>query len=141
MGSRTWLGVGCLILGLGLPASASATTWQVTNQGDGPFTCPSASSCTLRGAIAQADIAGGGDVVQLPAGHYTVSVNPINVTAGMQIVGTAGPAATTLEQLSTTIGLLSIFSGEGDVTVSGLTPTGHEPNGAAIASQASAIVT
>jgi hypothetical protein len=140
MGSRAWPVVGCLLLGFALPASASATTWQVTSTGDNSPTCPSASSCTLRGAIDQADVAGGGDVVQVPAGHYTVNVNPINVTSAMQIVGTAGSAATTVEYSSGTNGILAISSGAGSVTVSGLTFTGgHNADGGAIESQAAAL--
>jgi hypothetical protein len=139
MGSRTLLGVWLVSFGL-LPSAASATVWQVTNTGDGPFTCPSASACTLRGAIAQADSDSGSEVVRVPSGHYTVNVNPIYVTNGMQIVGTAGSAATTVEHAGGAAGILAISSGATDVTVSGLTLTGgQEPNGGAIASQASAL--
>src|SRR4051794_6460629 len=139
MASRALLGVWLVAFGL-LPSVASATVWQVTNTGDGPFTCPSASSCTLRGAIAQADGGSGSDTVRVPSGHYTVSVNPINVTNGMTITGTAGSSATTVEHSGGASGIFAISSGATDVTVSGLTLTGgQEPNGGAIASQASAL--
>ncbi len=140
MGCSALLGMWLVAFGL-LPASAEATTvWHVTNTGDGPFTCPSTGSCTLRGAIAQADGGGGGEVVQVPSGHYTVNVNPIYVTNGMQVVGTAGPAATTVEHSGGTAGILSISSGASNVTVSGLTLTGGQgASGGAIASQASAL--
>lgn len=140
MGSRALLGIG-LALGLALPASASATTWDVTNTGDDPPTCPSSNACTLRGAIDDADLGAGGDVVQVPAGHYTLNVNPLNVNVAMQIVGTAGPTATTVELVGTTTnGIFAISSGASDVTISGLTLTGgHQPNGGAIASQAAAL--
>lgn len=139
MASRALLGVWLVSFGL-LPSAASAAVWQVTNTGDGPFTCPSASACTLRGAIAQADGASGNDVVRVPSGHYTVNVNPIFVTAGMQIVGTAGSATTTVEHSGGAAGILSISSAATDVTVSGLTLTGGQaPDGGAIASQASSL--
>src|SRR5205823_5492055 len=111
----------------------------VTNTGDGPFTCPSVSSCTLRGAIAQAD-GESGDLVQVPAGHYTVNVNLINVMQSMQIVGIVGSVVMMVVHLGGTTGILAISSGASNVTVSGLTLTGGEkPNGGAIASQAAAL--
>lgn len=140
VGSRVCRVVVLAALGLLVPASASATTWQVTNTGDGAGSCPSLASCTLRAAVTDANAGAGGDVVQVPAGHYPLSGSPVAVTKAIRIVGTAGPASTTVEQLSTTIGIFSISAAASDVTVSGLTLTGgHEPNGGAIASQALAL--
>ncbi|MEA2427945.1 MAG: hypothetical protein QOF37_1573 [Thermoleophilaceae bacterium] len=140
MGSRIWPVVVLAGLGLLLPASASATTWQVTSTGDSGGSCPDPTSCTLRAAVTDANAGAGGDVVQVPAGHITLSVSPIAITKAMTIVGTAGPASTTVEQLSTTVGIFSISAAATGVTVSGLTLTGgHEPNGGAIASQAPAL--
>jgi hypothetical protein len=82
-----------LLLAFAAPAAA-ATTWNVTNTGDGPSVCPSASSCTLRGAVADA---GNGDVVSVPAGVYSMTASdPITISNSITISG-AGSSTTTVD--------------------------------------------
>jgi hypothetical protein len=119
-----WFGlaVGCVLAGLLLPAVATATTWQVTNTSDGASTCPSAGSCTLRGAITQANSGGGADTVQVPAGHYTLAA-AVPVTKAMQIVGPAGAISTEVQQLAAAA-IFSVAASATDLTITGLSLTG-----------------
>jgi hypothetical protein len=104
-----------LALMLAGASAAQAETWVVTNTGDGASNCPSASSCTLRGAI---ESAANGDVISLPAGTYTLSTKePIDIEKNVSIVG-AGASATTITA-SPASELLYIDSAE--VSISGVT--------------------
>jgi hypothetical protein len=123
-----------LALMLAGASAAQATTWTVTNTGDGASTCPSASSCTFRGAV---ESAANGDVVSLPAGTYTLNgtEGPIDVEANLSIVG-AGAGATTITA-SPASELIYVESAE--VSISGVTlrggvagSSGHEGSGGAI---------
>jgi hypothetical protein len=111
-----------VLAGLLLPAAATAATWQVTSTSDGASTCPSASSCTLRGAITMANSGGGADTVQVPAGHYSLSA-AVPVTKAMQIVGPAGAISTEVQQLASAA-IFSVAASASDVTITGLTLTG-----------------
>jgi hypothetical protein len=121
---------------IAVPATASATDWLVTNTGElATPVCPSAGSCTLRGAVTAAN-GGSGDTVTVPAGDYSLSTAEVPITASMRIVGPSGPAATKVTQLGA-FGIFTIAATAGDVTISGLTLTGAktDKNGA-VSSQA-----
>jgi hypothetical protein len=127
------LAVASALACLALPAVATAATWQVTNPSDGASTCPSATACTLRGAITMAN-GGSGDTVQVPAGHYTLGA-VVPVTKAMQIVG-AGAVSTEVQQLAVA-GILSVGASTTHLTISGLTLTGAATDaGGAISSAA-----
>jgi CSLREA domain-containing protein len=51
------------MLAICLPSAAHATTFTVTSIADGAGTCPSATDCTLREAITDANAAGGSNVI------------------------------------------------------------------------------
>jgi hypothetical protein len=110
------LSVAVLLLTLASTAAAQATTIVVTSTGDGASTCPSASSCTLRGALEET---ANGDTVSIPAGTYTLngSKGTADVRSNISIVG-AGSGATTITA-SPAGGLLEIEGAE--VKLSGIT--------------------
>jgi fibronectin-binding autotransporter adhesin len=110
------LGATLALMLAGASAAQAATTLVVTNTGDGASTCPSASSCTLRGAIESAE---NGDVISVPAGTYTLNGTngEIDVEANVSIVG-AGASATTITA-SPASELLYVESAE--VSISGVT--------------------
>jgi fibronectin-binding autotransporter adhesin len=120
VGGRTRAGmlvtaIAVLLLLVGVSA-AQATTWDVTNTGDGASTCPSASSCTLRGAVANA---ANGDMISLSAGTYTLNgaKGEIDIEANVSIVG-AGASVTTITAAPASE-LLYVESA--DVDISGVT--------------------
>jgi hypothetical protein len=110
------LAASMFVLMLAVASAAGATTWVVTSKVDGASTCPSASSCTLRGAVEEAD---NGDVISLPAGTYTLNgaKGPVDVEADVSIVG--GGAGTTTITASPAGGLLEVEGAE--VSISGIT--------------------
>lgn len=105
---------------LTVPAVAQATTWQVTNNADPGSGGCSPSDCSLRAAITAADGDVGVDVVQVPAGVYTLAAGALPITNGMQIVGTAGAGATAINAHEASQ-IFSISSAAGSVAISGLT--------------------
>jgi hypothetical protein len=90
--ARSFL-LGILLLAVAAPAAA-ATTWNVTNTGDGTGVCPSSTLCTLRAAVvAAAD----GDTVSVPAGVYSLTASdPIMIDNSITISG-AGASTTTVD--------------------------------------------
>lgn len=76
------------------PMAASGATIAVTTTADpvGP-SCPSASNCSIRGAVA---VAGDGDVISLPAGTYAVTQGRVNIDAAVTIQG-AGAGSTIID--------------------------------------------
>lgn len=82
-----------LPLALLLAAPASAATYDVTTEDDGPGCTPGA--CTLRGALAAAAGTGETDTVNVPAGRYALTLDELDVPGGVTIVG-AGADRTTV---------------------------------------------
>jgi hypothetical protein len=95
-------------------AGAQAATVTVTNTEDGAAKCPSATECTLRGAI---EFAKAGDTIALGAATYTLAGNPIRIEEALTITG-AGAGATILTTSSPSR-LLEVDDSE--VTISGVT--------------------
>ena len=81
------------LVGLAVPASASAATFTVTTTTDGS-TC-SGSTCTLRGALAAAQANGAAeeDVIVVPAGLYGINT-ALNVTGTRITIDGAGANTT-----------------------------------------------
>jgi hypothetical protein len=77
------------------PAAAGATTYNVTSEADVGGTCPP-SSCTLRQAVNTVNGGSGGDLIEVPAGHYTLTLGELQLEKDVTIVG-AGPATTTID--------------------------------------------
>src|SRR4051794_1197370 len=97
----------------------AATNWVVTNNGDGAPTCPSASQCTLRGAVSAASSS---DTITVPAGIYTLTGPSIPISGkNLQIAGPSGAAATTVTR--TGAGGLFAITGDSTISFSGLTLT------------------
>jgi fibronectin-binding autotransporter adhesin len=128
------LAASVFVLMLAVASAAQATTWVVTNTNDGASTCPSASSCTLRGAITSA---ANGDAISVPAGIYTLNgaKGAIEVAANISIAG-AGASATTITA-SPASELIEVDSAE--LSLSGITfkggaagASGHEGRGGAL---------
>jgi CSLREA domain-containing protein len=138
-----------LLLPVGLNAASAATTgvtFTVTSTTDaidvnlGNGICATAAgACTLRAAIQQANAVAGADVVQVPAGTYTLAIRPQNqnlaetgdldVTGPLTIVG-AGPQSTIVDggapvssapEIRGLDRLFEIHAGAGDVSIAGLT--------------------
>ena len=138
--NRTFTGRHLLILAIALSALAIApavglgATFTVTTTTDPALpTCPSATDCSLRGAITAAV---DGDIVTLTAGTYIVSQGQILVDHGITIQG-AGISTTTVDA-SSSIGSHRVFKIRGlvhqSVILQGLSITGgriDETNGAA----------
>ncbi|MDQ3933711.1 MAG: hypothetical protein M3340_03675 [Actinomycetota bacterium] len=55
-----------------LPSAASAATFDVTKTDDDTSCTP--GDCSLRGAIADANASAGADTINVPAGHYVLSI-------------------------------------------------------------------
>ena len=75
---------------LALTASASAANFQVTSTDGGTGTCPSADSCTLRTAIADANANSEADTINVPAGTYTLTTangGELPIDSDMTILG------------------------------------------------------
>ena len=120
-----------LVVGLllGLPGVAAATTYTVTTTGDGASTCPSAGSCSLRGAI---NTSTSGDAVVVPAsaGAYALSTgSAIAINHDLTIVG-AGASSTTVNANQTS-GVFTVGAGH-NVAISGLTITGGKLTGGSV---------
>ncbi len=112
----------CLLLVLLSAGSAHAATITPSRHDDpasGGTTCvPTASDCSLRGAVAAAQI---GDTVQLGSGDYPLSQGELAVGKNITIAG-AGPSATTIRQ-TTQKRVIHVTGGTG-LTLTGLTVTG-----------------
>jgi hypothetical protein len=105
---------------LAVPAVAQVSTpWQVTNTMDPGDPVCNPSDCSLRAAIAAANVGSGSDTVEVPAGEYTLDGTELDVNAGMQIVG-AGESSTIINAHGASR-ILLIAKGAGAVTVSGVT--------------------
>jgi fibronectin-binding autotransporter adhesin len=112
-----------VVLGL-LPAVAQAatTTWVVTSTADGTGTCPDATNCTLRAAVADSS---SGDTVQLTGGS-TYSLDPtkgeISVGHDLTIAPASGSATVDFSSAPTNSRLFEISAGS--VTISSVTISG-----------------
>jgi CSLREA domain-containing protein len=126
-----------------LPASAATSTFTVTTTNDlvdtapGDGTCLAANGkCSLRAAIAEANVATGGSEITVPAGTYTLSLTSgadagdLDITRSVTITGAArqpGPDATTIDGNGTDR-ILDIAGG--NVTVRGVVlRNGHPATG------------
>lgn len=94
-------------------ATAQAGTITVTNTGDGPGVCPSASECTLRKAV---ETATAGETIALPAGTYTLT-SEVTIEKDLTIAG-AGQSATTL---TTSAPSRLLYVDDSELTLSGIT--------------------
>jgi CSLREA domain-containing protein len=88
----------CAVLALCLAGGAQATTLTVTSIGDGPGTCPSATECTLREAITDANAAGGSNVIAFDiagAGVHTIALSSQlpTITGALLIDGYTQPGS------------------------------------------------
>ena len=103
------------LAGVSAPLVHAAQTLTVTTLSDPASpTCPSASNCSLRGAIVVAN-GDSGDTISLPAGTYTLGQGILPpITSSMSFVG-ASAATTIIDGPTTTLG--STFS----IDTSGLT--------------------
>jgi hypothetical protein len=72
------------------PAAAGATTYNVTSEADVGGTCPP-SSCTLRQAVVTVNGGSGGDLIEVPAGHYTLTLGELQLEKDVTIVGAGAP--------------------------------------------------
>lgn len=91
------LSISLILSGLGA-GSASAATISVTTTADPVSpTCPSASACSFRGAVAAASP---GDTVALPAGTFTLTQGEVFTTKALTIQG-AGREASVLDASGT----------------------------------------
>lgn len=121
-----------LILLLWPAATAGAATFNVNKTADTADGSCDPADCSLREAIVAANASGGADTVNVPAGHYTLTLGTeLPISATLTIVG-AGAGATSIDGNATT----RVFnvSGAGTaVTMSGLTiERGRSTNGSAI---------
>jgi CSLREA domain-containing protein len=82
---------------LAFPAGAAATTWQVTNTTDPGDPGCNPGDCSLRAAITAANTGSGSDLIDIPPGAYVLAAGVLPVNAGMQLVGTGGAGATTID--------------------------------------------
>ena len=109
---------------LAVAPAASAATWTVTTTADPVSpTCPSATDCSLRGAIAAAT---DGDTVVLGAGTYALTSGELQLYNGITIKG-AGRSATIIDA-SAVVGSHRVIRIRGVVThhviLEGLSVTG-----------------
>jgi hypothetical protein len=95
------------VLGPVTAASAAAGDYTVNTKVDTPWApgvCPNRvrNACSLRAAVTQANMDGGGSTVHVPAGRYTLTrtdnggLTDIPITAGMVIIG-ANARTTTID--------------------------------------------
>jgi hypothetical protein len=89
---------GCLVVSALLSAHATGATFTVTSIGDGAGTCPSASNCTLRQAITDANAAGGTNIIDfaIPGGGVhtiTLASQLPGITGTLTINGHTQPGA------------------------------------------------
>jgi hypothetical protein len=69
-------------------AAARAETFNVNTPVDDPaLVCMSAGGCSLRGALLQSESTSEPDVINLPAGRYTLSQGPLEVRVSVFILG------------------------------------------------------
>jgi uncharacterized repeat protein (TIGR02543 family) len=119
-----------LVCTLAFAVPVYATTYNVNTSTDS--TSPCAGTCSLRGAIIQANAASGTHTINLPAGTYNLNLTPgelqVGNIAGQNITITgAGSGTTTIHQ---TIGSYRVFNldpsmlGNIAVSISGITISG-----------------
>lgn len=131
-----WVVVVVALAALVAPGTAAATTWLVTNVSDPGNPGCDPGDCSLRAAITAADGGAGADLVEMPAGTYGLTAGVLPITKGMQILGRAGSAATTVDAQKTS-GIFSISALAGAVTISGLRlENGLATGGSAVSSAA-----
>lgn len=101
------------------PTAQAATTWTVTSTKDSPSAeCPSATNCTLRKAIGEAQ---NGDTVVLGAGTYDLEEGELEIPGKAITIKGAGSGATTL---TTTAVNRLVEVDNATVTFSGITFSG-----------------
>jgi uncharacterized repeat protein (TIGR01451 family)/CSLREA domain-containing protein len=116
----------------GVPPATAATTWTITKTADTNDGACTPSNCSLRDAVAQANL-GSGDTVVVGAGDYVLTLGQLSMTSSMTISG-AGAATTTIHASP---GTRVFYKSGGDSTISGVTITGGsvsgiEPTGAGV---------
>src|SRR5205085_5140166 len=99
--------VGAVLAGamLAVPELAAATVFNVTGTSDGTGACSGSSCPSLRAAVLASNNTGGPNTINVPAGHYTLTLTPtgsddattgdLNIFTDVTIKG-AGPATTTI---------------------------------------------
>ncbi len=113
---------------LAIPATASALTFNVdvqtdkadANAADG-LCRTSDNTCTLRAAVQQANSSAGPDAINVPAGTYANTLGAINITSTVDIIGSAGSRATTIDAKNSDSPIT--MSGASTVNVRGLAIT------------------
>jgi CSLREA domain-containing protein/uncharacterized repeat protein (TIGR01451 family) len=103
-----------------VPATASADTFTPTTTTDGSNGACTPALCTLRDAIAAANLTTG-NAVSIPPGHYTLSLGELGVGRDMTITG-AGPRTTVVDAQGTS--RVFDFSGDFEATLRDVGITG-----------------
>src|SRR3954471_8226313 len=81
-------------LAFAVTAPAHASTLTVTGTGDANGSCMAGACTTLRVAVDQANALMGPDTISLPAGAYTLTGGPIEITSELTITGPSARTAT-----------------------------------------------
>ncbi|MDX6610594.1 MAG: hypothetical protein QOF85_2519 [Solirubrobacterales bacterium] len=118
--------VSCVACGLALlaPAWASAATFKVNTEADTTIVggCTTEPACSLRDAVAAANTSTDPvDTIEIPAGHYGLSLGQLSVGAGTTTIRGAGARTTTIDGQGAS--RVFSFSG-GEVVLEGVTVTG-----------------